>query len=116
MRKIVLLAVLFMFIAEVPVSYAHPPSDMKVEFNPSTRILVLIITHPVDSPESHFVKKIEVSLNTNKVIEHKISKQDNGGSQFATYMVPDAKLGDTILVEAYCSINGKLTRELEVTK
>lgn len=112
MRKIILLSILCTFIFVCSVAFAHPPSDIKAEYNLQTRILTVIITHHVNNPGSHYIGKIDIWLNGKEIIEHKISKQDNNSSQFAVYMIPDAKSGDVIAVEGYCSINGKLRKEI----
>jgi len=115
MRKIIFLTVLCFFVFMCSGVYAHPPSAIKAEYNAVTRILTIIITHPVSNAETHYISKVDVRLNGKEIIEHQISRQDNNGSQFAVYMVPDAKVGDTIAVEAYCSISGKLKKELKVS-
>ena len=114
MRKVILLLLLSVFIVTCNSAYAHPPSDIKVEHNSNARMLTVIITHPVSNSEKHFINKIDIWLNGEEVIEHKISKQDNNKYQFAGYMIPDAKPGDTITVEAYCNISGKLKKDIKV--
>ncbi len=114
MRKIVLLVLICAFIAVCTDVYAHPPSDIKIEYSRESRMMTVIVTHPVNNPEKHFINKIEVLLNGKEIIEHKISKQDNEKYQFSGYMVTDAKPGDVITVEAYCSVSGKLRKEIKV--
>ena len=97
-------------------AFAHPSTDIKVEYSLKTRILTAIITHPVADPVKHHIGKVDISLNGEEIIEHKISKQDTNTTQFAAYMIPDAKVGDTIGVEAYCSINGKLKKDIKVSQ
>ena len=114
MRKIILLVLICAFIAVCTDVYAHPPSDIKIEHNNQSRMVTVIVTHAVNNVEKHFINKIEISLNGKEIIEHKISKQDNEKYQFAGYMITDVKLGDVITVEAYCSVSGKLRKEIKV--
>ncbi len=116
MLKIGKLLVLVCFLAIAAVAYAHPPSDIAITFDPASKVLNAVITHPVSNPENHFIIKVDVGLNGKEVIEHAISRQDNNSTQTVSYLLPDVKPGDTVSVEAYCSISGKLEREIKATK
>ena len=95
-------------------AYAHPPSDIIITFDPETKILNAVIMHSVSNPHNHYINKVDIALNGQEIIEHKISRQDNNVSQTVSYLIPDAKAGDTLSVEAYCSISGKLKKEIKV--
>ncbi|MCM8797560.1 MAG: hypothetical protein NC923_06790 [Candidatus Omnitrophica bacterium] len=95
-------------------AYAHPPSDIKVTFDPETQMLEVVIAHNVSNPISHYIKKVDIGLNGKEIIEHIISRQDNNQTQTVRYLIPDAKSGDVISVEGYCSISGKLKKEITV--
>jgi len=114
MRNIIILASVCFFLIAVSTAYAHPPSDIKITFDPQTKTLKAVIFHRVSNPASHFINKVDIGLNGKEIIEHSISREDNNSTQTVSYLIPDAKPGDTILVEAYCSISGNLTKELRV--
>ncbi|NQT75195.1 MAG: hypothetical protein HQ566_01600 [Candidatus Omnitrophica bacterium] len=114
MRRAILLIFISIFILSGTSAYAHPPSNIKVEHSSESRMLTIIVTHPVKNVEKHFIKKIDIGLNGKEILSHKIKKQDNNEYQFAVYMIPDAKIVDRITVEAYCSISGKLKKEIDV--
>ena len=95
-------------------AYAHPPSDIIITFGPETKILNAVIMHSVSNPHNHYINKVDIALNGQEIIEHKISRQDNNVSQTVSYLIPDAQAGDTLSVEAYCSISGKLKKEIKV--
>jgi hypothetical protein len=114
MKKTVVLLFLFIFFTASFTVYAHPPSDIKITFDPNTKTLHAIIIHNVSNPNSHYIKRVDVALNGKEIIEHSISRQDNNDSQTVSYLVPDAKAGDTLSVEGYCSISGKLEKEISV--
>jgi len=113
MKKIVLLFGFFAFFVLSAVAYAHPPSDIKITFDPKTKILGAVIIHDVSNPSAHYIKKVDVSLNGKEIIEQSISRQDNFNSQTVSYLIPDAKVGDVFSVEGYCSISGKLEKQLK---
>lgn len=113
MKKIVLLAGFFAFFVLSVVAYAHPPSDIKITFDPKTKILNAVIIHGVSNPNAHFIKKVDVSLNGKEIIQQSISRQDNFNTQTVNYLIPDAKDGDVFSVEGYCSISGKLEKQLK---
>lgn len=111
--KKVCLAMLFLTIFVSPV-LAHPPTKVEISFNASTRMLTAAITHPVENPENHYVGKVDVAINGNEVLEHKLSRQDNADTQVVSYLIPDAKTGDVISVEGYCNISGKKEEEIRI--
>jgi len=114
MRKITVFMVCCFLIAVCSVAYAHPPSDIIISYDPATRILHATIMHNVSNPLNHYIKKVDIGLNGKEIIEQEISRQDNNTSQTVSYLIPDAKAGDKLSVEAYCSISGKLKKEIEV--
>lgn len=113
MRRIVLLLGLFSFFVFNAVAYAHPPSDIKITFDSKTKMLSAVIVHDVSNPSKHYIKKVDVALNGKEIIEQSISKQDNLNSQQVSFFLPDAKVGDVISVEGYCSISGKLEKQIK---
>lgn len=113
MRRLIFLLSIFSFLI-FSNAYAHPPSDIIITFDSATKILKAVIIHNVANPENHFIKKVDISLNGQEVIEHQISKQDNFSDQAVSYLIPDAKANDAISVEAYCSISGKLKKEIKL--
>jgi hypothetical protein len=112
MKKIVCLSGIFILFFLATTVYAHPPSDIKIIFDPKTKILSALIIHNVSNPATHFIKKVDVSLNGKEIVEQAISRQDNPNSQSVSYLIPDFKEGDLLAVEGYCSISGKLEKQL----
>lgn len=95
-------------------AYAHPPSDIKITFDPKTKILQAVIIHNTSNPINHYIKEVDVGLNGREIIKHLISREDNNESQTVKYLIPDAREADMISVEGYCSISGKLKKEIMV--
>jgi hypothetical protein len=94
-------------------AYAHPPSDIIITYDPQTKMLHAVIMHNTSNPENHYINRVDIGLNGKEIIQHAISREDNNISQTVSYLIPDAKAGDTLSVEAYCSISGKLKKEIE---
>ncbi len=113
MKRIILLFGFFVFFVLSSVAYAHPPSDIKITFDPKTKILNAVIIHGVSNPSKHYIKKVDVALNGKEIIEQSISQQDNFNNQTVSYFIPDMKDGDLLSVEGYCSISGKLEKQLK---
>ena len=114
MRRSVVFLFFAIFLAGVSKVYAHPPSDIKITFDPATKMLHAVIFHNTSNPVNHYIKKVDVGLNGKEIIEHQISKEDNNETQTVSYLIPDAKEGDVLSVEGYCSISGKLKKEITV--
>lgn len=114
MRKTLLLAAVFIFFAYGGLAYAHPPSDIKITFDPGTKMVHAVIMHGVSNVLNHYINKVDVAINGKEVIEHQISRQDNFDSQTVSYLLPDIKDGDVVSVEGYCSISGTLKKEITV--
>ncbi len=114
MKSWVSLFIVLALLGFCTLAYAHPPSDITITFDKATKILKAVITHQVNNPEKHFINKVDVALNGKEIIEHRISRQDNSTTQTVTYLIPDVKEADTLSVEAYCSISGKLLKEITV--
>jgi desulfoferrodoxin (superoxide reductase-like protein) len=102
------------FLACAASAYAHPPYDIKITFDPKTKMLQAVIIHNVNDPLKHYIRKVDIGLNGKEIIEQRISRQDNSESQTVHYLIPDVKNGDALSVEGYCNISGKLKKEITV--
>ncbi len=113
MKKIIVLLVLLLAVA-VTSAYAHTPSDMKISFDPGTKVLKLVIMHDTPDPVLHYIKRVNVELNGKEVINEEFSRQENNKSQTVSYTIPNAKPGDIITVYVRCSIFGRLKRTIKI--
>ncbi|HTY45406.1 MAG TPA: hypothetical protein VMD52_05410 [Patescibacteria group bacterium] len=116
MKRILLLLPAVFLIALCSVAYAHPPQDITITYDTKTKMLTAVILHNVSNPANHYIAKVDVGRNGREIIEHHISRQDNNATQTVTYFIPDAAPGDTLSVEGYCSISGKLKKEIKVAE
>ena len=114
MKKIIIVFMVFVFLSVASVAFAHPPSDIKITFDTKTKMLTAVIMHNTSNPVNHYISKVDVGLNGREIISHVISREDNNESQTVAYLIPDVKDKDVISVEGYCSISGKLEKEITV--
>lgn len=112
MKKVLLLALCFIMVASF--AYAHPPSDIKVTFDPQTQEVKAVIFHNVSDVNKHYIKKVDIGLNGKEIAELKFKKQDKLSTQEVTYIMSKVKAGDKITVEAYCNLSGKLEKGIVV--
>lgn len=116
MRQIIMFVFCFVFLFAVSTVYAHPPSDIEISFDSTNNMLTAVIVHNTSNPASHYIKKVDIGLNDKEIIEHSISRQDNNAEEMVSYRIPDVKDGDVLSVEGYCSISGKLKKEIKIKK
>lgn len=114
MKKIIMFLILGLFVSQA--AYAHPPQDIKITYDSKAKILTALIMHNVSDVKKHYIIKVDVGLNGKEIINQAISQQDNNINQRVIYFIPDAKAGDKISVEAYCSISGKLEKGITVPR
>ncbi len=94
--------------------FAHPPSDIKIQFDPETKLLSAIIDHRVSNPKTHYINKVDIGLNGKEIQTVVLKEQDNPTEQTIAVPVPEAKKGDVLSVEAYCNLGGKMEKEIKV--
>ena len=94
--------------------YAHPPVKIDLTFAPATETLTAVISHPVSNPEVHYIEKVEIKKNNQVIAKQEYAKQDNHQTQIASIQIPDAKKGDVLTLQAFCSISGSLKKKLAV--
>jgi desulfoferrodoxin (superoxide reductase-like protein) len=95
-------------------AFAHPPSDIKIQFDDKLNTLTAVIEHPVSNPDTHYIKKIDIGLNGKEIETLTFTEQDNNAAQIVIIALPQATKGDVLSVEAYCNQSGKLEKEIKV--
>lgn len=104
---VAVLAVLFLTLP----AYSHSPASVTLKYDLGKQILSVTVAH---SPfgESHYVKEIDVSKNSQSVGKYLYSSQP-GESFTQTYPIA-AKPGDTIEVKATCNRVGSRTAKIVI--
>ncbi len=114
MHKKIVILTLFFGLVFMSSAFAHPPSDIKITYDPTTKVVTAIIYHNVSDPIKHYIKKVDIGLNGKEILGQTISREDNNLTQTVSYLIPDAKAGDTLSVEGYCNLSGNLTKNIKI--
>lgn len=92
---------------------ANAPSSVTLSYDGATQTLKVTIVHAVSSPDSHYIKTVEIKKNDNSVETAKYQSQPSPDEFSYTFKVP-AKAGDTLEVKAKCNYFGSKSAKLIV--
>jgi hypothetical protein len=67
---------------------AHPPSDVVVTYDQNSGDLIVAISHNVDDPTTHYVKKVTVTQGGTVLIEKSYTSQPDKVSFTYHYSLP----------------------------
>lgn len=96
-----------------PGAWAHKPSQLTLSYAGDRGTLSVTIVHSVSNPATHYVKKVEISLNDR--VEKTYTYDSQPDSSRFTYSYPvDAKPGDRITVTVTCNYIGSNSVSLTV--
>jgi desulfoferrodoxin (superoxide reductase-like protein) len=96
-------------------AYAHAPSSLELAYDIDEHLLFVKVMHSVAKVNNHYVNKIEVALNGDKIVTQRIDSQSSPESQDVQYVIVDAEIGDEISVTAHCNIIGIKSVTITVT-
>jgi len=96
-------------------SFATSPQDVKLEYDASTQMLTVTITHPSSFPNYHYIKYVEIKKNGVDVMKNTYKNQPDQATFTYTYKVPAAKY-EELEVTATCSLYGHKTVNMTVGK
>ena len=113
MKKISIFTILIVFIFSLGI-FAHPPTEIKMDFNLENMMLEVIVNHVSQNSSDHYIHNVKVFLNDNLHIEQNFIAQFNKNEQYLHYIIPGVKSGDIIKLEAVCNKFGNRTAELSV--
>ena len=113
MKKIIVPIVLLTYLFVCSVSFAHPPARIDAKFDNKKKELKAVVQHPVSNNNTHYINRIVVRLNGRQIIEQKFTRQDVRRNQTVQYLISDARGMDTLTIEAYCNMSGKLTKRIK---
>lgn len=110
-----LIAVIFC-LAIVPITAtAHPPESITLDYNLSSKTLIVTIVHNTSSPNSHYINKVTLKKNGKPTGSYTYQNQSDSSEVIYTYKIP-ANIGDTFEVTASCNRYGTKTATLIVKK
>ena len=82
--------------------FAHTPF-IEAYFDIENQKLEITVNHNVYDESTHFIKEINVKLNDKLIIIQYFKSQSDKIKQVVEYTIIDAKVGDSITVEAKCN-------------
>lgn len=93
---------------------AHPPRDVKLEFESGGRQLTVLVSHQVPNEQMHYINRIEVALDGREAVTQLCRRQTDKRTQTVVYLLPDAGPGARIKVSVTCNLGGTRSSELVV--
>lgn len=109
---------LFLFIAITAVMVAsinaHPAQSVKVTYDEAKQELKVIAQHTVSKPADHYINKIEVFVDGEKMITQTFKRQKDATNQDVVYSLFDVKKGSKIKVSTVCNKSGIKVTEITV--
>ena len=92
--------------ASASVVFAHPPSDLNLEYDPQNNVLHVSMTHVISgSMREHHIREISLFKNETEYSKHFFAKQTSGSQHIADLPLV-AKTGDEIRIKAVCKKAG----------
>jgi len=94
--------------------WAHPPTDMKLEYDQNEKNLHVEITHVAHDPREHHIRKVLIYQNDEKPIIRYFATQTRP-SLLIVDVPLEAKEKDTVRVKAICNEGGQKEETLVVS-
>ena len=82
---------------------AHGPKSIKMSFVKDSGELKVTVRHPVKNTSRHYIKRIRVLVNDQKVIDNRYEKQTAPEIHTARFSLKSIRSGDLIVVKATCN-------------
>ena len=60
MKRLTIIFIVLVFLAITSAVYAHPPSDIKISYDPKTKMLSAVVFHNTSNPAGHYIKKVDI--------------------------------------------------------
>lgn len=93
---------------------AHPADNMKVKINLEKKTITVTAEHSVSNGEKHYIEKLTVTVNGEKVAEKTYTTQPDEKRFQETVQLESLELGDKVKLEAECNVWGDKTFEFDV--
>lgn len=114
MMKTIQVNLVFAVLLAAVTAMAHPPSEIRLSFDPKSRLLQATVIHDTKKPEEHFIKSIQIKINGKEAVKQTYLRQSDAQNRTASYLMEDAKAGDEIAVTGECNVFGKKTETLKI--
>ena len=95
-------------------SFAHSPEGIEAVYRSVALELSIRVLHRVATPSGHYIDRIVVYRNGEKIAEETFAGQTDAEMQEYDMRAPGLLPTDRVRVEAYCSLGGYLAKEVDV--
>ena len=95
---------------------AHPPSAIRLTYEPDSNILNVTVEHSVNDVKKHYIRTVIVKINERMAITQNLTLQPEEDMLPLTYSIYDVKTGDTLNISATCNVSGSLNKSIKVEK
>lgn len=112
MKRLFLLGLMFVVLS-VPAASAHAPSEMELTYSHDEQMLLIDVAHETSDRDDHYIRKLEIFLNEEKVKDFYFKRQVKIKSLDKKYPV-QAQEADVITVKAICRKSGSIEQALIV--
>ncbi len=102
-KKMFLVCVILVLLSFSGFAMAHPPSEVRVDYDSVSEILVVEAFHSVGDPVNHFIESILVSVDNEPYYELVSKRQTDSSAAEALFYLPDLSPGTRVEVEVKCS-------------
>lgn len=107
-KKLCLAISLVCLLGFATVSFAHPPKDVNLTWNPDGNLTVAV-THSVNDPQKHYVNKVIVYVNDKVAAQKEYTSQQSADGLTDSFSLGTLPSGTKINVEVSCIIMGSAT-------
>lgn len=108
--KRIFLAFVFLFFM-ISFVNATPPGDLQLQYDLVEQNLLVSMRHPTAELREHYIRTITVVVNNETPEIHRLPFQ-RSASQVKTSIFLDLKPGDSVHVQASCSLGGSAEADL----
>ncbi len=93
---------------------AHPPANIDIEYDSETGKIAIYIAHFTPNISRHYISKVSVRRNGSVIAEEIFDSQEEAAGRSLRIRAEELETGDTIEVEALCSIYGRKTSGITI--
>jgi len=95
-------------------AFGHPPSEIKLNYDATSRTLQATVLHDTKKTDEHFIEIIQVRINGKDMVKQSFLKQTDSQKRTVLFLLEDVKTNDQISVTGVCNVFGKKTETLKL--
>lgn len=102
--KLILIIIPFLFLAAIEVS-AHPPSEIKLNYDPASGLFNIVVHHVSSNLRSHHIRAVSISINNKPMARFAFPSQTSAAGLVKEVPLT-LKPGDVVAVKVFCTQAG----------